>query len=43
LVQREKREDEQLTDPTITNSMKQFQKGIVPDPDRLARVERKRA
>ncbi|KAI9879581.1 MAG: hypothetical protein M1830_008031 [Pleopsidium flavum] len=43
LVHREKRDDERLTDPTITDSMKNFQKGIVPDPDRLARIEQKRA
>lgn len=43
LVRREKREDEALTEPSIPSLMKQFQKGIVPDPDRLARVEQKRA
>ncbi len=43
LVRREKREDELLTEPTIPSLMKQFQKGTVPDPDRLARIEQKRA
>ena len=43
LVRQGRREDELLTDPTIPSLMKQFQKGIVPDPDRLARVEQKRA
>ena len=32
-----------MTEPTISSLMKEFQKGIVPDPDRLARVEQKRA
>lgn len=43
LGRREQREDEALTEPSIPSLMKQFQKGIVPDPDRLARVEQKRA
>ena len=43
LVRQGKREDEALTDPTITQPMKVFQKGTVPDPDRLARIERRRA
>lgn len=42
-VRREKRDDELLTEPTIPSLMKQLQKGIVPDPDRAARVEQKRA
>ncbi len=42
-ARQEKREDEKLTDPTIPVPMKQFGKGIVPDPDRIARLETKRA
>lgn len=43
LGRQEKPDDEQLTDPTITTATKQFQKGILPDPDRLTRIEQKRA
>ncbi|KAI9831114.1 MAG: hypothetical protein M1819_005202 [Sarea resinae] len=41
LVHAPEREDERLTRPTVTEAMKQFNTGIVPDPDREARIAQK--
>lgn len=37
------REDERLTSPSITQAMKQLQIGVLPDPDREARIAAKAA
>lgn len=37
------REDDRLTSPTVIQAMKQFQVGILPDPDREARIAAKAA
>ncbi|KAI9816029.1 MAG: hypothetical protein M1827_002021 [Pycnora praestabilis] len=43
LIHQKEREDDRLTNPTITAAMKQFQIGSVPDPDRPARIAEKAA
>ncbi|KAI9784919.1 MAG: hypothetical protein M1816_000555 [Peltula sp. TS41687] len=37
------REDERLTSPSVTQAMKQLQIGVLPDPDREARIAAKAA
>jgi enoyl-CoA hydratase/carnithine racemase len=42
-LNRPQREDERLTSPTIPQALRKLQVGILPDPDRTARLERKAA
>lgn len=42
LATKEKREDERLMEPSIPTAIKQLQKGVLPDPDRVARIEQQR-
>ncbi len=42
-LHRPQREDERLTFPSVTVAMKMLQTGTLPDPDREARIARKRA
>jgi len=43
LIHAAERDDERLTNPSITAAMKQFQSGNVPDPDRPTRIAEKAA
>ncbi|TKA62999.1 hypothetical protein B0A49_08886 [Cryomyces minteri] len=43
LIERKEREDEELTNPSITRVMKMLHKGVLPDPGRAERLEDMRA